>query len=192
MNSVIVAALLATCSATAWAQERQGSLEARVLQSETQRPMADISVTLVTRDGARYEARTDAQGRALLDHLPEGLYTVLVSAPGRLAVEEPSVRIVANRILPLDVALQSLPDDIVELEEMRVTGRAIPTDPFGSVSESFRNREELRVAPGAGGDVLRALDGLPGLLSTGEFASYSVRGRGPRDNLIFVDDMPFD
>ena len=107
-------------------------------------------------------------------------------------MEEPSVRIVANRILPFDVALQPLPEDILKLEEMRVTGRAIPTDPFGTVSESFRNREELRVAPGAGGDVLRALDGLPGLLSTGEFASFSVRGRGPRDNLILVDDMPFD
>jgi hypothetical protein len=192
MSSVIVAALLATCPATAWAQERQGSLEARVLQSETQRPMAEISVTLVSRDGVRYEARTDTQGRARLDNLPEGLYALQVSATGFLDVEEPSVRIVANRVLPFDVALQPLPEDMVELKEMRVTGRAIPTDPFGTVSESFRNREELRVAPGAGGDVLRALDGLPGLLSTGEFASYSVRGRGPRDNLIYVDDMPFD
>ena len=192
MNSIIVATLLATCSATAWAQERQGSLEARVLQSETQRPMADVSVALVSRDGARYEARTDAQGRALLDQLPEARYTVLVSAPGRLTVEEPSVRIVANRILPFDVALLPLPEDILELEEVRITGRAIPTDPFGTVSESSRNREELRVAPGTGSDVLRALDGLPGLVSTGEFANYSVRGRGPRDNLILVDDMPFD
>jgi len=107
-------------------------------------------------------------------------------------VEEPSVRIVANRILPFNVALQSLPANIVGLEEVRVTARAIPTDPFGTVSESFLNREELRVAPGTGSDVLRALDGLPGLLSTGEFASFSVRGRGPRDNLILVDDMPFD
>src|SRR5690606_762169 len=32
----------------------------------------------------------------------------------------------------------------------------------------------------------------PGLASTGEFANFSVRGRGPRDNLIFVDDFPFD
>jgi hypothetical protein len=154
--------------------------------------MADTSVTLVSRDGARYEARTDAAGLALLDQLPEGLYTALVSAPGRLAAEEPSVRIVANRILPLDVVLLPLPEDILELEEVRVTGRAIPTDPFGTVSESFRNREELRVAPGSGSDVLRALDGLPGLLSTGEFSNYTVRGRGPRDNLILVDDMPFD
>lgn len=117
---------------------------------------------------------------------------VLVSAPGRLAVVEPSVRIVANRILPFDVELQPLPEDILELEEVRVTGRAIPIDPFGTVSESFRNREELRAAPGTGSDVLRALDGLPGLLSTGEFSSFSVRGHGPRDNLILVDDMPFN
>ena len=192
MHSVIVAAVLVTCPATAWAQERQGSLEARVLQSETQRPMAEVTVTLVSRDGTRYEAKTDAQGRARVDHLPEGLYTVRVSGSGRMDVEEPTVRIVANRTLPFDVALQPLPEDMLELEEMFVTGRAIPTDPFGTVSESFRNREELRAAPGAGGDVLRALDGLPGLLSTGEFASFSVRGRGPRDNLILVDGMPFD
>src|SRR5690606_18693038 len=32
----------------------------------------------------------------------------------------------------------------------------------------------------------------PGLASTGEFANFSVRGRGPRDNLIYVDDFPFD
>jgi hypothetical protein len=192
MHSFVVAALLAASSVTAWAQERQGSLEARAIQSETQRPMAEVSVTVVSREGTRYEARTDAQGRASLDRLPEGLYTVLVSATDHLDVEEPSVRIVANRTLPFEVQLQSLPEDIVELEEVRVTGRAIPTGRLGTVSESYLNREELRVAPGAGGDVLRALDGLPGQLSTGEFASFSVRGRGPRDNLILVDDMPFD
>ena len=28
--------------------------------------------------------------------------------------------------------------------------------------------------------------------SASEFASFSARGRGPRDNLLFVDDFPFD
>ncbi len=31
-----------------------------------------------------------------------------------------------------------------------------------------------------------------GWFPTGEFASFSVRGRGPRDNLILIDDLPFD
>src|SRR5690606_31422780 len=54
------------------------------------------------------------------------------------------------------------------------------------------SREALRSAVGGGADPLLSLDGLPGLASTGEFASFSVRGRGPRDNLLFVDDFPFD
>ena len=39
---------------------------------------------------------------------------------------------------------------------------------------------------------MRALDGLPGLISTGDFANFTVRGRSPRDNLIFVDGFPLD
>jgi hypothetical protein len=29
-------------------------------------------------------------------------------------------------------------------------------------------------------------------VSTGDFANFSVRGRGPRDNLIYIDGFPFD
>jgi hypothetical protein len=38
----------------------------------------------------------------------------------------------------------------------------------------------------------RALDVLPGVVATGEFSNFSVRGNGPRDNLITVDGIPFD
>ena len=44
---------------------------------------------------------------------------------------------------------------------------------------------------GSGSDVMRALSGLPGLASKGGFASFSVRGHGPKNNLIFVDGFPF-
>ena len=54
------------------------------------------------------------------------------------------------------------------------------------------NREELRSAVGSGSDVMRALDGMPGLFSSGAYANFTVRGRGPRDNLIYVDGLPFD
>lgn len=191
-SALAAALLLGAAPAMAWAQERLGGLEVGVVQSETQRPMAEVPVTLLARDGTRYSALTGPEGLAVLENLPEGLYSLRVTAEGRLAVEEPSVRIVANRILSLDVVLQPVPDAPADLEEVVVTGRAILADPFGVVSESYRTREELRVAPGTGSDVLRALDGLPGLVSTGEFANFSVRGRGPRDNLILVDDLPFD
>src|SRR5690606_24899704 len=63
---------------------------------------------------------------------------------------------------------------------------------FASANSTYLDRETLRSAVGGGADPLLSLDGLPGLASTGEFANFSVRGRGPRDNLIFVDDFPFD
>ena len=40
--------------------------------------------------------------------------------------------------------------------------------------------------------MFRALDVLPCVVATGEFSNFTVRGRGPRDNLILVDDVPFD
>ena len=38
---------------------------------------------------------------------------------------------------------------------------------------------------------MRALVGLPGVVSSGEFAAFSVRGHGPKNNLIFIDGFPF-
>ena len=74
-------------------------------------------------------------------------------------------------------------------DEVIVVARAQQADRFGAASNSILNREELRSAVGTGSDVMRALDGLPGLVSTGDFANFTVRGRGPRDNLIFVDGL---
>jgi hypothetical protein len=73
-----------------------------------------------------------------------------------------------------------------------VVVRARQADESASASSTYLDREALLSAVGGGADPLLSLDGLPGLASTSEFASFSVRGRGPRDNLLFVDDFPFD
>jgi hypothetical protein len=106
---------------------------------------------------------------------------------GLVTANEPSVRVVGRKVTPLNLEMLARTE---ELEEIVVVARALIADPHGAVSNSLLNREELRSAPGTGSDVLRALDGLPGLISDGEFASFSVRGRGPRDNLILIDDFP--
>ncbi|WP_198021924.1 TonB-dependent receptor [Algiphilus aromaticivorans] len=81
-----------------------------------------------------------------------------------------------------------------ELREQlfEIVVREWKTDPLESPSSVYIDREALRSAVGGGADPLLSLDGLPGLASASEFASFSVRGRGPRDNLIFVDEFPFD
>src|SRR5690606_41487369 len=64
--------------------------------------------------------------------------------------------------------------------------------PQSSTNAVRDGREVIRWNPGSAGDVFRALDILPGVVATGEFSNFTVRGNGPRDNLILIDGIPFD
>src|SRR5690606_31483009 len=144
------------------------------------------TVTLTERDtDATRSLETDAQGRLLVDQLDPGLYTVSIAKPGFASVYEPSVRVVTRKNSRIEFELA-----VPLLEEVVVQAR--PIDALASPSSSWLDRDALRDAVGGGADPLLSLDGLPGLASASEFASFSVRGRGPRDNLVFVDEFPFD
>jgi hypothetical protein len=189
----VICALLLTL-AQAWlpaatnAQEVGGGLVIETTAAETGRPLGGVVLSIMDRDGNKLEDRTDANGSASFEQLAPGLYDVTAVADGRITIEEPSVRVSRRKTTPLALELVASEGP---LDEIVVVARGRVADQFGAASNSFFNREELRSAVGAGSDVMRALDGLPGLISTGDFANFSVRGRGPRDNLIFVDELPF-
>jgi hypothetical protein len=186
----LFAGVLVICaSSVAMAQSADGGMRIAVTSKETQRPLEGVTVTVTDRDGNVITGRTEAGGTVELSDLDTGLYAVTAEGPGLVAAREPSVRVVGRKVTPLNLEMLARTE---ALEEVVVLARAQVADPYGPVSNSLLNREELRSAPGTGSDVLRALDGLPGLISDGEFASFSVRGRGPRDNLILIDDLPFD
>lgn len=172
------------------AQSANGEIQVSVVNADTRRAISNVSIKAIARDGSVTTGSTDADGIVLLAPLPTGLYSLSASGEGLLEALEPSVRVTARRTTP--IRMEMLPAGTVTIDEVVVMARAVQADLYGSASASFLNREELRSAVGAGSDVMRALDGLPGLISTGDFANFTVRGRGPRDNLIFVDDLPFD
>ena len=182
-------ALVICASSAAMAQSADGGMRIAVVSMETQRPLEGVTVTVTDRDGNVITGRTEANGTVELSDLDAGLYAVTADGPGLVAAREPSVRVVGRKVTPLNLEMLARTE---ALEEIVVLARAQIADPHGAVSNSLLNREELRSAVGTGSDVMRALDGLPGLISDGEFASFSVRGRGPRDNLILIDDVPFD
>ncbi|MEO1576553.1 MAG: carboxypeptidase regulatory-like domain-containing protein, partial [Pseudomonadota bacterium] len=168
-----------------------GALTVTVVDAATLRPIGNTEITLEARDGQTRTRQSDERGEATFDALRSGLYRVVARADAARVASEPSVQVVAPRTTVLRVELQP-PKSAATIEEVQVTARALQADRFGSVTSAYLNRDELRNAVGAGGDVMRALDGVPGLASTGDFASFSVRGRGPRNNLVFVDGFPFD
>jgi hypothetical protein len=180
-----------------FAQDPAGAVRIEVVSAETRRPLEGVTVTVTPREGAPVTSVTTAEGILEVGTLEEGLYAVTATRSGLVEATEPSVRVVRRKVTPLRLELRSLAGwapDAAALEEVivraRTRGREADTD--GSVSASFFDREELRSAVGAGSDAMRALDGMPGLVSTGDFANFSVRGRGPRDNLIYIDGFPFD
>lgn len=170
----------------AHAAEAPGALTIIVRDQHTDRPLANARVTLRERetDSAR-SLETDAQGRIVVERLDPGLYAVNITKAGFAPIYEPSVRVITRKNSRVEFEL-----GVPLLQEVEVQAR--PVDALASPSSTYLDREALRSAVGGGADPLLSLDGLPGLASNSEFAAFSVRGRGPRDNLIFVDEFPFD
>lgn len=171
------------------AHAETGKIRLTVLDAQTQRPLAEVSVSVKPREGPAQQINANEQGRVLVQDLAPGLYDLQVRRTGYQTNRLPSVRVVDGKTTPLTVKLTARRQNV---EEVVVVGTAIGEDPLSSVGTSLIDREALRSAAGSGGDVLRALDGLPGLFSDGEYSGFTVRGAGPQENLILVDGIPFD
>ena len=183
----LILLLLVGCISGAYADS--GKVRLTVIDSATQRPIPNAVITIISRTGETAEARANQQGLANIDKLAAGLYTLTIDHPNYQSIRLPRVRVLDNKTTPLESKLASTN---LGLEELVIVGKTIAANPLDSAGTSFIDREALNSAAGSGSDVLRSLDGLPGLFGDGEFSSFTVRGNGPRDNLILVDGIPFD
>ena len=186
VSGLILCALLSGWPLFSQAAEAPGALTVIVTDQMTARPLSGVQITLTARQtSATLTLATDEQGRVTAEQLAPGLYSINLAKTGFTVLFEPSVRVLTRKNIKLAFELKAQTIEVVEV-------RAQQTDTFAAGSSTYLDREALRSAVGGGADPLLSLDGLPGLASESEFASFSVRGRGPRDNLLFVDDFPFD
>jgi outer membrane receptor protein involved in Fe transport len=142
--------------------------------------------------GARVRVRgttahtvSDQNGRFALPDVPEGTWTIeAVKAPYEPATDtltvEPGVP-----PPPLDLLL------IGEIESMSFTQVARREAPAPGGTEIVR--EEITHVPGARGDVLTAVQSLPGIANTGTLTPFSggliIRGSAPADSRVLVDGL---
>ena len=146
------------------AEASETGIEVRVVSAETRRAIEGVRIGVTARNGETSTATTDGDGVARFVSLESGLYSLNAATAGYVEALEPSVRVVARSTTPVRIEMVPVAEG---LDEVVVVARAVQADPFGAVSSTYLNREELRSAVGAGSDVMRALDGLPGLVSTG-------------------------
>jgi hypothetical protein len=183
--------LSAALSLPAQGQQAQtGAVRGRVVDSVTGRAVPTATVHLRRNGQVRSTVEADTTGAFSFDEAPEGVYSVEVEEQGYLRAVQADVRVVLRRVAAVEFALVRGRDEV--LAEVVVSARAPAGDPRATPNTVLLEREEIRRNPGSAGDVVRALDVLPGVVSTGEFSSFTVRGSGPRDNLILIDGIPFD
>lgn len=160
-----------------------------IIDTLTLRAVQGAVARLIDNGIEQQRLTTDTNGRYSFNSPSGGVFTVQIEVEGYNSAADQNVRAVVGKVTVTDFALTPISSSF---EEIKVTSAAIGTDPFAAVTATRISREDIRTAPGTGGDIFRGLDSLPGVISTGEFSNFTVRGRGPRDNLILIDGIPFD
>lgn len=159
-----------------------------VVDKESKHPIPNVSIRII---GTFLGAATDADGRFTIRNIEEDVYKLRFSSVGYLQHTETNVRVVRNKTTVVkEIALY---EQAVTGNAVEVTASVFSSDNVSPVTNYHYSLEEIRRSPGAAGDIFRAIETLPGVSSSGgEFSAFSVRGGSPRDNIIIVDNIPFD
>ena len=161
----------------------------KAIDSLSKRPIVNSLVIIKNRNGGLVEnTTTNIKGEFFVKSNYQGLVSVTIIAKYYLSATEDNVRLNISKTQIVNFALEKKGD----IEEIIVTGQAQASGKNGSIVNHILSREEIRRAPGTAGDVFRGLSSLPGVTATGAYSNFSVRGRGPRDNIILIDGIPYD
>jgi hypothetical protein len=189
----LAAALVLLPMAVVPASGQSGGLDVRVTGVDEAPVMAAAVIARPSTPGVVTEARvaeTNALGLARFDGLAGGAYMVRVERIG-FETEERPVVVVAGRRVSLHVVLQeaalNLPGLVVEADRTRAR---FEENAGATVTEL--TQRDVKLVPAVGeADVLRAVEILPGVISTSDFSSsFNVRGGSSDQNLILLDGLP--
>ena len=171
-----------------------GGVEGRVADADG--PPVFAANILLSRPATPEEVErvveTDRFGYYRIESLVPGEYLLLVQRIGYGEVVR-TIEIVGERRIGVDLTLVASP---VVLEGVSVSAEATRERSRFLESAGVTVREisqaELRLVPGlAEADPIRAVEVLPGVVSTSDFtASFNVRGGSADQNLILLDGVP--
>ncbi len=177
MKNILIHLLLLTTIIFA----QTGGVTGKVTNNSSPLPGVNILVM-----GTTTGTVSDAKGNYRIRELKPAIYELRYSAVGYKTIFK-SVEITANRLIEINIDLKT---DIIEVGEVRVV------DDYSQKQDDTRTSliqvkpEKARVLPGAVTDVFRTLQALPGVLAPNDFSSQLViRGSGPDQNLIIMDDV---
>jgi len=166
------------------AESAEGSIRGSVVVQGSMQPLASAILTL---NKSRWVTMSDEEGKFEFTDVPSGSYTISARMVGYEEKHLIDIRVEQGKITPVTVELA---ESAIELEGIEVSGEFTnrQSDVRSSVLDVAPRR--AKTLAGVGEDVLRTLQALPGVLSPNDFSSQLVvRGSGPDQNLIIMDDI---
>jgi len=146
-------------------------------------PLPSVNV-IILNSGLGTASKLD--GIYEISEIPSGTYEVKYSAIGYDS-KTFDVEIEMDKITELNVELE---EKAIELQSVEVTdfNRQDQRDTRTSLIDL--DPRDAKILPGAVEDVFRTLQSLPGVLAPNDFSSQLIiRGSGPDQNLIILDDV---
>ena len=158
-----------------------GKLKGKVTEGSSAIPSVNIFLM-----GTTIGTVTDEKGNYIFNSIPVGDYQIRFSSVG-YETRFFDITIYNSKTIELNVNLKQ---KAIEVDEVQVTGFKHQEQSDTRTSLIDLNPKSAKVLPGAGEDVLRTLQSLPGVLAPNDFSSQLiVRGSGPDQNLIVMDDI---
>ena len=162
------------------------SLEGFILEAGNRRPLRSIEVAVVHSSGERKTIQTDEQGRFRFRDLENGEWTVMAQGPS-LAAKTANITVQDGSIaqvklyLVRDQALSAMQDMEIVVEERAETAE---------VTERFLKAEDISYLPGSGGDVVKAIQNLPGIARPPfGLGQLIIRGTAPSNSRYYLDGV---
>ncbi len=180
--------LLWCAAAPAALGAQQGSVLGEVRSGEGPVGGAEVELRRDTLVVAR--TATDGAGRFLLLRVRPGAYQVEARALGYGGVPV-SVEVEAGVTARVTLLLDAAPVDVGDVLVRGERRRARFDEEAGATVVELAGAEIERLPGLAESDVIRAVEVLPGVISTSDFsASFNVRGGAADQNLILLDGVP--
>ena len=174
---ILVLILLFTTSVIA----QRGNLRGTI--TEDGEPLPGVNVLLLD---TTIGDVSDINGIYEIRGINAGDYKVRFSAVG-YQTQIFDLTIEPNKTLEFDVSMNQ---KLIEIGVVEVVDDKIQDQDDTRTSLINLRPERARVLPGAVTDVLRTLQALPGVLAPNDFSSQLIiRGSGPDQNLIIMDDV---
>ena len=150
------------------------------------------TVSLFAEGARRYVTDTDALGSFRLSEVVPGSYEIVVQALGYAEYVE-ALEVGFAATVEVDARLEA---SAIELEGISVEAERsrerVRFEEIGGPTVRELELDEVRSIPGVGEpDPVRAIEVLPGVVSTSDFsAAFHVRGGSQDQNLILLDGIP--